>query len=86
MKNSIRKAFVIFKYTFLVFTIAFWIYTIIEEYERIKEYGAESILYLVYYYVAYLIAISMYFWVISFVGILVYHKLIKKHRSTRHYL
>lgn len=79
MKNSIRKAFVIFKYTFLIFTIGFWIYAIIDEYARIKEYGAESILFLGYYYVAYLIAFSMYFWVISLVGILVYHKLIKKH-------
>lgn len=78
MKNSVRKAFVIFKYILLIFTIGFWIYAIIDEYARIKEYGTESILFLVYYYVAYLIAVSIYFWVISFVGILVYHKLIKK--------
>ena len=79
MKNSIRKAFKFFKYVLLIFTIGFWIYTLIDEYARIKEYGTESIVFLFYYYLAYVTAISIYFWVISFVGILGYHKLIKKH-------
>lgn len=81
MKNSIRKVFVVFKYMIPAFTIVFWIYMIIDDYARIKEYGVELIGILLYYNLIYLVGFSIYFWAISLIGILVYHKLIKRKKE-----
>lgn len=79
MKDSFNIALKIFKYLSLVFTIAFWIYLINDDYVFIKDgITLEEIEMWFMWYLAYFLAFTFYFWIISSVIILIYHKLIKQ--------
>jgi hypothetical protein len=86
MKPAFRKAFKIFKYSILLFSIVYWIYVVIDDYAFIKEYWATN--WLKYlgiwagYYIAYLLAFSFYFWIITTIIIYAYYKLIKTTKKT----
>jgi hypothetical protein len=82
MKKSIRKIFKIFKYLVILFTLGYWIYIVIDDYVFIENYWSTNWLEYIglwtVYYLIYLLVFSLYFWAISFIGILIYHKLIKR--------
>ena len=82
MKDSIKKTFKTFKYLVLFFTIGYWIYIVIDDYSFIENYwSANELLYIrvwAGYYLAYLLVFSIYFWLVSLIGILIYHKFIKR--------
>jgi hypothetical protein len=80
MKNSFRKAFTIFKYLSIIFTVAFWIYMVNDDYVFIEEYGItfEGIGLWFLWFFGYFLAFTFYFWIISSAIILIYHKLIKR--------
>ena len=82
MKKSIWKIFRIFKYLVILFTIGYWIYIVIDDYVFIEKYWStnwlESIGLWALYYLVYLLGFTIYYWVISLIVILIYHKLIKR--------
>ncbi|MDB5258236.1 MAG: hypothetical protein JWM14_2931 [Chitinophagaceae bacterium] len=82
MRQSFKKAFLIFKYLALAFTIGYWIYVVIDDYNFIRQYWTDNWLdYLTIwamYFLSYFLTFSVYYWVISIVVILVYHKLMKR--------
>ncbi len=82
MRIAIKKAFKIFKYLSVLFTLVYWIGVIIDDYVFIEKYwdthwleyiGTWSLFFLIYFLV-----FSFYFWFISLTIILIYHKLIKR--------
>lgn len=82
MENSIERAFKIFKYLSIFFTIVYWIYIVIDDYVFIEKYWDTNWLdylgiWTIYFFV-YFVAFSICFWLISMTLILVYHKIIKR--------
>jgi hypothetical protein len=80
MKKSFRKAFKIFTYLSIIFTVAFWVYMIYDDYIFIEKYGVklEYIGLWFMWYLVYFLAFAFYFWAISSVIIIIYNKLIKR--------
>jgi hypothetical protein len=80
MKNAFIKAMHLFKYFAILFTAVFWIYMIYDDYIFIEKYGVnlEGIWLWILWYFAYFVGFTIYYWIISAVLILVYHKLIKQ--------
>ena len=80
MKNSFKKALKIFKYLSLIFTVAFWIYMIYDDYIFIEKYGInlEHIGIWFMWYLVYFFMFAFYFWLASSVIIIIYNKLIKQ--------
>jgi len=66
MKNSINIAFKIYKYLLVLYSIIFWVYIIIDDYEFIKKYWSTNWLKYIegwlIYFLIYLIGLSIYFW------------------------
>lgn len=97
MKLSFRKSVKIFKYLTILFIPIYWIYILFDDYIFIKKYWTENWLeYLgiwTMYFIAYFLIFSIYYWLITSVVILVYHKIylriekskkisFKNHKST----
>jgi hypothetical protein len=82
VKQSFKKAFGIFKYLALAFTVGYCIYIVIDDYNFFVEYWTDNWQdYLTIgslYLFSYLLAFSVYYWAIAAAVILIYHKLIKK--------
>jgi drug/metabolite transporter (DMT)-like permease len=87
LKGSIKKAFKIFKYLSIVLTLAYWIYMVIENNEFIEKYWETSWLeYLglsTAYYLIYFLGYSLYYWGISLIFILTYHKIYKPIKESK---
>lgn len=85
MDIAISKAIKIYRYSLILFTIGYWIYVIIDDYNFIVEYWSSSwLMYLgiwLLYYIAYLVAFSIYFWIATAVIIFIYHKVVKPRRN-----
>ena len=81
IKKAFNKALKIFKYSFIIFTFVYWIGVIIDDWIFIKKYWntnwEEYIQIWVLYFIAISMALSFYFWIVSSIIILVYHKIIK---------
>lgn len=80
MKSSFKIALKISKYLSIVFTILFWIYAIYDDYVFIEKYGLklDSLGLWFVWYLAYFLAFTLYFWIISSSFIFIYHKLSKR--------
>ena len=82
MRNSFKRALTLFKYLFIIFSIGYWIYMIIDDWVFIEEYWdtnwLEYIQIWTMYFIAYILAFSFYYWLTTSVVILIYHKLIKR--------
>lgn len=80
MKNAFRKTLTIFKYLAILFTVLFWVYMFYDDIVFIKKYGFE----LEYvglwclWFLGNFLVFTIYFWGISLLGILIYHKYINK--------
>ena len=82
MKQSFRKAFVVFKYLALVFTVGHCLYIAIDDYNFFVQYWADNwmdyLAIVLMYFFSYFLTFSVYYWAISILVILFCHKLIKR--------
>jgi hypothetical protein len=79
MKKSFKIAFRLFKYLSIIFTVAFWIYMINDDYVFIQDgVDLEEIGMWFLWYLVYFMTFAFYFWVLSTVIILIYNKVIKR--------
>ena len=80
MKNSFKKALEIFKYSSIIYTIAYWIYMFIDDWVFIQKDGIniEGIGIWFRWFFVYFSGFVLSFWIISLTLILIYHKLIKR--------
>ncbi len=77
MKHSFIKALKYFKYSFIIFTILFWVIMILDDLIFIKKHGAETLEnspFWFLFYFAYSLFFTFCFWLISSLEILIYHK------------
>ena len=85
MKTGFKKALRLFRYFAIVFTIAFWIYIIIDDWTFIDKYGSENLAEYIRgwcgWYIGYFIAFSFYYWILATIIILVYYRLQLKPRG-----
>jgi hypothetical protein len=77
MKNAFKKSLKIFKYLSIAFTVSFWIYMIYDDYIFIEKNGLrpEYIGDWFLWYLIYFVGFALYFWIVSSIIILIYHKL-----------
>jgi len=84
MKTSFKKAFKIFKYLLVFFSIVFWVYMVIDDFVFIEKYWEKKwVEYLatwMLFYLVYLLIFSFYYWGITSLGVFVYHKLFKRNK------
>lgn len=87
MEASFRKAFKVFKYLSILFTVAYWIYIVIDDFVFIEKYWntywLEYLSGWTIYFLVYFLGFSFYFWIISVMLILIYHKIIKPAKNKR---
>lgn len=87
MKASFHKALKVFKYLAILFTVTYWIYTVIDDYVFIEKYWeTQWLAYLsgwTVYFLAYFIIFSVYFWIITSILIFFYHKVIEPFKKRR---
>ena len=89
MKDSLKRAFKIYKYLSLVFSVIYWIYVVIDDYVFIEEYWDTHWLeYLgiwILYFLTYFLAFSLYFWIAALIVILVYLNVVKRKKNISGY-
>jgi len=80
MNHSFKIALKTYKYLSIVFSVSFWIYASYDDYVFIEEYGLklDSLGLWFVWYLVYLMAFTLYYWVISALLIFIYHKLVKR--------
>jgi hypothetical protein len=85
MKQGFKKAGRIFLYLFILYTIAYWIFIIIDDWGFIEKYWDEHWLdYLMgwsVWYLVFLVGLSFYYWLIATTIIIIYYKLIKRKQT-----
>lgn len=74
MKRSINIALKIYKYLLVLYSIVFWVYVIIDDHVFIEKNGSTHWLeyfgiWLLYFF-GYLIALSIYFWLVTWMVII----------------
>ena len=82
MKHSYKIALKFFIYLSIAFTLAYWVYIVIDDFVFIEKYWPEKwfdylAVWTVYFFF-YLFYFSFYYWVIAFSIILIYHKIIPR--------
>ena len=86
MKSGFNKAGKIYKVLAVLFTIAFWLYTIIDDWVFIEKFGKEILLdhfvSWTIWYLIYLLAFSFYYWLGATVLLLTYYKVILRKESS----
>lgn len=82
MKEAFIKSLKIFKYLFLLFTLVYWIGIIIDDWVFIEKYWKTNLLEYLFswflYFLVFSLVFSVYFWIITSLIILIYHKIIKQ--------
>jgi hypothetical protein len=83
MKSSFKSALRYFKYASLVFLTIYWIYIAIDDYVFIGQISGLSdfgqfIGYQFLFLLGYFLGFSFYFWLITLIVILIYHKMYKR--------
>lgn len=80
MKDSFKKTLRLFKYLSIVFTVAFWIYMIVDDYVFIDKYGVtmKGIGLWFLWFLVYFLAFAIYYWTICTAAIVIYFKIIKR--------
>ncbi len=86
MKNYFKKAFNMFKYCCILFTILFWIYMIYDDYIFIEKYGITLKLIGMWFlwYIVYFIGFAFYYWGIISTIILINNKIIQRKKMKYH--
>ena len=78
MRPLFSKAFRIYKYLALLFTIGYWIYALIDDWHFIEEYWdsqwPEYLAIWALYFLLYFVNFSVYFWLCSLLVILIYRR------------
>lgn len=86
MKDGFNKARKIYKVLAVLFTIAFWLYAIIDDWAFFEKFGKEILLdYLAswtVWYLIYLLAFSFCYWLGVTVLIVIYYKVILRNESS----
>jgi hypothetical protein len=79
MNKSFKTTSIIYKYLIIIFSIIYWIYIVIDDLVFIEKYGLtfQGFGIWFFYYLAFLLCVSIYFWVIITILIFIYHKIIK---------
>ena len=80
MNKYFIKALKYFKYSFIIFSILFWIIMIADDLIFVEKHGAETfenVPFWFLFYFAYSLFFSFFYWLVSSLGIVVYHKFIK---------
>jgi len=81
MKMSFKMALKIFKVLFIIYTILYWIWIIIDDWIFIEKYWRTNWLEYIgiwtLYFIVFAIVLSIYYWGIIGIAILVYHKIIQ---------
>ena len=87
MKESFKKAWKIFKYLFLLFTLVYWIGVIIDDWVFIEKYWETNWLEYIgiwmMYFLVYSLAFSFHYWSIVVILILIYQKIIKPRKDRK---
>lgn len=82
MKEVFNKALSIFKKLILVFSLIYWVWVIIDDWIFIEKYwntnGLQYVGIWLIWFTIYAITLSVYYWGITSLGILVYFKIIKR--------
>lgn len=77
MKSSIKIAVKLYKYLFVLYLIAFWVYIIIDDYVFIEKYWSTRWLEYIggwfIYFLLFFIGLSIYYWVTTMVLIIFLH-------------
>lgn len=85
MKEGFKKAGKIFKYLAILFTIAYWVFIVIDDWVFIENYWterwAEYIGIWFIWFLIYFLTLSFYYWGISTIVILIYYKLIQRNKT-----
>lgn len=80
MKHSIKTALKIFIYLAIAFTVAYWIYIVIDDWIFVTKYWSENWLDCLavwtVYFLSYFVVFSFFYWIIALSIILIYHKII----------
>lgn len=82
LKAAFKKAFRIFKYAALLFTIVFWVWMLIDDYVLYSKHWRESwaaylSIWSIWYFI-YLLVFAFYYWVIASAVILITHYIKKR--------
>jgi len=81
MKKDFIKALHVFKYVFIVFSIIYWVYIVIDDWVFIEKYWPENWLMSIglwaLYFLVYSLILSFYFWVIASLFIVIRRKIKK---------
>ena len=87
MKKLFNKAWKIFKYLFLLFTLIYWAGAIIDDWVFIEKYWATNwIDYLTIwgiYYLLFSLGFSFYYWIICTISIIIYNKVLKPRKAKK---
>ena len=87
MDKPLGKAYKIYKYSLILFTIVYCVYVIIDDYNFIVKYWEDSwLMYLgvwFMYYIVYLVVFIICFWIPIAVIMSIYHKVIKPRKKNR---
>lgn len=82
MNTAFKKALELYKYLSIPGSILFWIFLVINDLSLIKQYWAthwpDYLWIWARYYLAYFLVLSVYYWVIASIVILIYHRWIKR--------
>jgi hypothetical protein len=87
MKESYKKAWKIFKYLFLLFTLIYWVGVIIDDWVFIEKYWETNWLEYIgiwmMYFLLYSLGLSFYYWLIGTIFILINQKIIKPRKDKK---
>ncbi len=78
MKNSFKKAWKFYLILLSILTVTFWVYMIYDDWIFVEKYGItlEDIWSWFRWYLGYcFIGFSIYYWILTTIGILIYHKI-----------
>jgi hypothetical protein len=85
MRNLFKKAWLIYLFALLTWSIAFWAYMIWDDWVFVEKYEfkARMLLSWLSWYLVYSLGVSIYFWVAATAGIVIYSRLIVPGKNER---
>jgi hypothetical protein len=90
MKKAFSKGLIIFKYLFIVFSIIYWIGIIIDDWVFIEKYWRTNWLQYIgiwtTWFLVYSLGLSLYYWGITAIIILINYKIIKPIKKKANWL
>ena len=84
MEKGYKKARKVFTYLIIMFTVAYWVYTPVDDWISVKKFWTESWLEFLDEWIAsfaiYLLIGSLYYWTLATIVILIYYKIVLPHK------